>query len=89
MSRMDFLGEVETITHDGLLVVRTYGLPDGGDAVYDNRKRKLGRVKRVFGPVERPFISIAPTDKSVLTNVIGRKTYFQGENRHAKSKRGN
>ncbi len=86
---MDFLGEVETITHDGVLIVRGGGLPDGGDVVFDNRKRRIGRVKRVFGPVERPYVSVVPADKSVLPNVMGRKTYFQGEYRNAKGKRRN
>ena len=86
---MEFLGEVETITHDGFLIVRGGGVPDGGDTVFDNRKRRIGRVKRIFGPVDKPYISVIPSDKSVLTAIIGRKTYFQGENRYAKGKRGN
>ena len=31
-----------------------------GSSVLDRTGRDLGRVSRVFGPVERPFLSIRP-----------------------------
>jgi len=54
------LGVVENIAYDGSLVIRARFAPPTGAPVLDRRKRPLGRVGRVFGPVAEPFVSVRP-----------------------------
>lgn len=83
---MDYLGDVETITHDGKIVVRAVSTPDVNNAVFDSRERKIGTVKRVFGPVDSPYVTILPVMKGDLSGLLNKKTYFKGENRDGKGK---
>ena len=85
---MDVLGIVETVSHEGLIIVRGDAVPDHGNIVYGADQKKIGKVKRVFGPVDRPYISVIPSDKSVLKNIPGKKVYFEGVH-YGKNKRRN
>lgn len=83
---MDFLGVAEEITSDGKIVVRGVTAPEVGDPVFDPKQKRIGSVKRIFGPVDSPYVSVVPVDKSVLTNISGKKVYFEGATRHGKNK---
>ena len=83
---MQFLGEVETITNDGKIVVRAVNTPEISNTVYDSRERKIGTVKRVFGPVDNPYVTVAPTVKDDLNGLLNKETYFRGENKDGKNK---
>jgi rRNA processing protein Gar1 len=56
---MQFLGEIETITNDGKIVIRAVTAPEVNNTVFDNRDRKIGTVKRILGPVDSPYASVA------------------------------
>ena len=86
---MDFLGVVEDVSHDGNIIVRGTATPEYGNIVYDSGRRKIGSVKRVFGPVGSPYISVTPADRSVLTDISGNKVYFEKGAQHGKNKRRN
>ena len=83
---MDYLGEVETITHDGKIIVRAVTTPDVNNTVFDSLEHKIGTVKRVFGPVDSPYVTVLPTTKTDLNGYLNKKTYFKGENRNGKDK---
>ena len=61
------LGVVENIAYDGSLVVRAGFAPANGASVLDRRKRPLGRVARIFGPVAEPFVSVRPQAAPALS----------------------
>jgi RNA-binding protein len=86
---MDVLGVVEEVTHDGNIIVRGTVTPEYGNIVYDSKKKKIGSVKRVFGPVDSPYISVTPSDKTVLKSISGKNVYFEGETQYGKNKRRN
>ena len=67
---MEYLGEVETVTHDGKIIVRAVSTPDVNNAVFDSHERKIGTVKRVFGPVDSPYVTILPTSKGNLNGLL-------------------
>ena len=67
---MDYLGEVETVTHDGKIVVRAITAPEVNVGVFDSHERKIGTVKRVFGPVDSPYVTVAPTAKGDLNGLL-------------------
>ena len=83
---MEYLGDVETITHDGRIVVRAVSTPDVNNAVFDSHEHKIGTVKRVFGPVDSPYVTILPVTKGDLSGLLNKKTYLKGEKRDGKGK---
>jgi RNA-binding protein len=87
--RIKLLGTVQEIAFDGKYVVRATFAPNIGMNVVDNRKRVIGRVKRVFGPVNTPFVSIEPVDNYRLPDVVGKQVYVEGVDEDAKTKRRN
>ena len=86
---MDFLGVAEEVTSDGKIIVLGVTAPEIGDPVFDARQRRIGSVKRVFGPVDGPYVSVVPVDKMLLTNISGKKVYFEGATSYGKNKRRN
>ncbi len=54
------LGVVENIGHDGSVLICAGFEPIRGASVFDKRKRPLGQVARVFGPVAAPFVAVRP-----------------------------
>jgi RNA-binding protein len=86
---MDVLGVVEDVTHEGIIIVRGEVTPECGNVVYDSKKKRIGSVKRIFGPVEYPYISVVPADRSVLMNITGKKVYFEKGAQYGKNKRRN
>lgn len=83
---MQFLGEIETITNDGKIVIRAVTAPEVNNAVFDNRDRKIGTVKRIFGPVDCPYVTVVPVIKGDLGGHLNQETYFRGENKDGKGK---
>jgi RNA-binding protein len=86
---MDFLGVAEEVTSDGKIIVLGATAPEIGDHVFDAKQKRIGSVKRVFGPVDGPYVSVVPADKTVLTNISGKKVYFEGATSYGKNKRRN
>ncbi len=83
---MEYLGDIETITHDGRIVVRAVSAPDVNNAVFDAREHRIGTVKRVFGPVDSPYVTILPVAKGDLSGLLRTKVYCKGEKRDGKGK---
>ncbi|MCK9323268.1 MAG: Gar1/Naf1 family protein [Candidatus Methanomethylophilaceae archaeon] len=86
---MDFLGIVEEVTSDGKAVVRSETLPDVGNLVFDQRERRVGTVKRIFGPVDEPYVSITIEDKTLIMGLKEKKLYFTKGTQNGKDKRRN
>jgi rRNA processing protein Gar1 len=84
---MKVLGTVQEIACDGKMIVRGIIAPPPRSIVVDNRKRTLGRVRRVFGPVDTPYISIDITKENNLIGMIGKKVYIEGVDDNGKGKR--
>ena len=83
---MQYLGDVETVTNDGKIIVRAVRTPDVNNAVFDDRERKIGTVKRIFGPVDSPYVTILPVTKGNLDGLLNKKTYLKGERKDGKGK---
>lgn len=81
---MEFLGVVAEIGFKWV-VVRGGPLPEAGDPVFDSRKKRIGTVKRVFGPVDSPFVSV--TLAGGCETALGAEMYYSKESKHGKSKR--
>ena len=84
---MKVLGTIQEIACDGSMIVRGSMAPPNRSKVVDNRKRTLGRVRRVFGPVDTPYISIDTTGDISLIGMIGKKVYIEGVDDNGKGKR--
>ena len=84
---MKVLGTIQEIACDGKMIVRGSITPPPRSKVGDNRKRTLGRVRRVFGPVDTPYVSIDTTGDISLIGMIGKKVYIEGVDDNGKGKR--
>jgi RNA-binding protein len=84
---MKLLGVVQDIGFDGKLIVRGSFAPGVRDRVVDNRSKPLGSVRRVFGPVDSPYIMVEPTGRSNLLAAVGKQVYVEEVGHYAKGKR--
>ena len=84
---LDCLGRVESVSGEGRFVVRSTSAPEINETVYDSKGRKMGTVKRIFGPVDGPFVTVAADDPTALADIVGEQVYHKGESRNAKGKR--
>jgi RNA-binding protein len=73
---MERVGTVSR-TAQGLAVVRCDDAdqPEIGTPVVDESLNSVGRVVDVFGPVSRPYVAVAPRDRSRLAGMVGSKLY--------------
>ena len=73
---MQRLGEVVR-TAQGLVIVRVPDddAPDIGTDAVDESLNEVGRVVDVFGPVDRPYVAVAPDDDRRLATMLGEKLY--------------
>ncbi|MCL2510286.1 MAG: hypothetical protein FWF07_04315 [Methanomassiliicoccaceae archaeon] len=87
---MDFLGIVDETADTGTAVVTCTGdTPDIGNHVFDSKKNKIGTVKRVFGPVNGPFVTVAVDDAALLKGLKGKELYVIKRTQNGKDKRRN
>ncbi len=86
---MDCLGDVETVSGEGRFVVKAVASPEINETVFDSDGKRLGTVKRIFGPVEGPYVTVSADAKVSLSDIAGKKVYYcrKGETKNAKGKR--
>lgn len=75
------LGVIENIAHDGTVLVHAEFAPSRGADVRDKRNRPVGRVVKVFGPVQEPFAAVRPLGPASLS-LIGADVFVE-EGTHA------
>ncbi|HID47850.1 MAG TPA: H/ACA RNA-protein complex protein Gar1 [Methanothermococcus okinawensis] len=88
MRRIEILHELP----NGRIVGRADYQPKLKSTVFADRYRRrvLGRVYEVFGPVKKPYISIIPTDKTAKRMALRRgEAFISDEKRGRYSKRRN
>lgn len=85
---MELLGVADGITAEGHLLVPCAGVPDIGAAVFDGRRRRVGTVKRILGPVDAPYASVVP-DGTGAPGLKGVQLFFDGSGQDGKAKRRN
>jgi RNA-binding protein len=73
---MKKLGTIKDFSYRGDLVVKATFAPAPGAGVLDRRKRNLGRVVRVFGPVRAPYVTVKPTKQPKL-HLLGSGVYVE------------
>lgn len=84
---LDCLGCVETVSGEGRFVVKAVAVPEMNETVYDPEGKKLGIVKRIFGPIEEPYVTVGTDRDAVPADIVGKKVYYKGEIKNAKGKR--
>ncbi len=72
------LGQVCGLGYDGKLLVKGKFAPKLRIKVFDNTKKGIGIVTRVFGPVKSPYISIKlPRDNKPSLDIIGKEVFVR------------
>jgi rRNA processing protein Gar1 len=83
------LGTVIEVGRDGMAVAVCVSAPETGDAVFDARGKRIGVVKRVFGPVDRPYVSVLLDRGADAVDLAGKEVYSKRGTQNAKDKRRN
>ncbi|MEM3402185.1 MAG: H/ACA ribonucleoprotein complex subunit GAR1 [Candidatus Hadarchaeales archaeon] len=71
------------------IVAKCSSAPKLGEPVLDRRKKRIGNVADIFGPVHSPYILIKPAsglsaeEKKALVN----SDIYMGEEKHGREKR--
>ncbi|MDR0523441.1 MAG: hypothetical protein LBG62_03365 [Candidatus Methanoplasma sp.] len=86
---MNELGVLESVSRDGTAVVSCVATPEVGDAVTDGRGKRIGAVRRVFGPVDGPYATVAIDGGAAADGLVGKNVYSNRGTRNAKDKRRN
>lgn len=76
---MKFLGNSLHIANSGKLIARSNKTPSPGAIVYNNNKKKIGKVGYVFGPTKKPYISIRlfkSANKKEIVKNYGEKLFM-------------
>ncbi len=86
---MDLLGIVEEITTDGKIVLRCQTTPEIGNAVFDQKNRRVGTIKRIFGPVDTPYSTVIVEEGYTVRDLKNKPLYFTKGAQYGKNKRRN
>lgn len=78
------LGKVLHVSNSGNLIVQGESggsLPRLNSRVFTRKMEEVGRIKEVFGPVNRPYYSIRPLKKISIPGVQDKIVYFGNQER--------
>ena len=81
------LGIVENVTNGGNIILRAEITPEINSSVYDEKEHKIGTIKRVFGPVSSPYVSVSLSEKVKAETLLTKKIYMKGDKNHGKKQR--
>lgn len=75
---MKWLGFVMHVSSQGKLILQSDFTPPLNALVATESKQKVGRIFDVFGPVKRPYISVAPSIPSKDSqDLVGAALYIK------------
>ncbi|MEM2342017.1 MAG: Gar1/Naf1 family protein [Candidatus Bathyarchaeia archaeon] len=82
--------KIGQILHAGLgnrAIVKVESLPNLGATVFDIKKRPIGVVLDIFGPVKSPYVEIEVKDQNPK-KMVGSPIYILPKTKNFKGKRG-
>ena len=72
------LGKVRGLGYNGKLLVKGRFAPRLELEVLDKKMRIIGKVSRVFGPVDSPYVSIkSPINHKPSLDMVGKEVYVR------------
>ena len=78
---MKKLGTVKNVIHDGTILLKGEETPAPGVKVFDSRGAEVGGVTRIFGPADRPYVSVRPGTDTDAIGLLGAPLYYDPERR--------
>jgi RNA-binding protein len=76
------LGQIKGLGYDGKLLIKGNFAPRLNQDVMDDKRRTIGRISRVFGPVKSPYISVRPPrNQKPSFDIIGNPVYVNKNHR--------
>ncbi|MFW9909715.1 MAG: H/ACA ribonucleoprotein complex subunit GAR1 [Candidatus Thorarchaeota archaeon] len=70
------LGTVLHITNRGAIIVQTDKSPPLGAKVADKKAQIIGQIHDVFGPTNKPYVSIRAKDRENAQKLVGQPVYL-------------
>jgi len=78
------LGKVLHVSSSGNLIVHADIAPEIGSKIVDEKLKEVGSVYDVIGPVDHPYVTVRPVEKSEAEKYVGKTLYIlngKGERR--------
>jgi RNA-binding protein len=72
---MKRVGTVSRVAQGVAIVRLDDDPPEIGTAVVDDSLTRVGRIVDVFGPVDRPYVAVSPSESVSLASLVGSKLY--------------
>ncbi|MDR1820283.1 MAG: Gar1/Naf1 family protein [Methanobrevibacter sp.] len=66
---MKFIGNILHLANSGKLIGRSSQSPPIGAVVYNQEKKRIGKIYNIFGPTKSPYISIILNSKNFKYDV--------------------
>lgn len=82
------LGTIEAVPDDTRFVVKAEIVPKLDADVYGSDNKKIGNVKRIFGPIDGPYVTVTHNGKN-NEDLLGKNVFINGECRDGKRKNKN
>lgn len=73
---MKHIGKVQNISPQGRLIIRVDKPPEMGASISAKNEGFIGRVRDIFGPEKRPYISIEVADRSKALSYLDKDLYI-------------
>lgn len=68
---------VVVATHRDSLIVKAKNIPTMESKVYDKSKKEIGYVKKIFGPVNSPYVEVKVTAKIEVLKYINQNLFVR------------
>ena len=85
---MRMLGKVKGLSEKGEVLVRGDVAPKLGARIVDPNGKDVGKVSRVFGPVDKPYIHVRPAKGIDGNRIQGVQVYIQEEAGRCRERKG-
>ncbi len=86
--RAELLGKVLHVVRQGM-VVKAIIQPKMGRSVLDRKKRRIGNIIDIFGPVKSPYVLIKPAtgmSQKDQSDLIGSEILMEGKHGRGKAR---
>lgn len=79
---MYLLGRIKDLGYNGKLIVKGDFAPRLNTEVMDKKRKVIGKISRVFGPVQSPYIAVSPQrGYKPSFDIVGKPVYVNKNQR--------
>ncbi len=71
-------GDVKSVADQTTLIAKFNTIPEVGSSVLDKKKKEIGEVRWIFGPVDDPYVEVGlESDTKKRLSILNEKIYVE------------